>query len=218
MKISVAMIVLDDAKNTYNALKSADFADEIIVVDGGSTDGTLFQIGKYQEESPDKIRVFSNKWERDFSKQRNISFQKCTGDWIIRLDSDEIFGVHLRGAIQSFLGELPQECLSVRIRQNNIIDEYLNYASNLGGWETHPRIFRNTRDLNWKGQVHEFIENVSHKCTDWNVCVIHFGWVDRDKLKKKEDQYRMIPGSGFATEGSLSGRHYEIRKLPERIF
>lgn len=224
MKISVAMIVLDDVKNILNALRSASFADEIVCIDGGSTDGTLNQLGIFQEEEPGKLRVFSVPWNKNFAEQRNISFRACTGDWIIRLDSDEIFGTTMRNATPIFLLELPAECLSVRIRQNNLIDLEGHYAANLGGWETHPRIFRRTAEdgtvynLNWIGQVHEHVENVSHMCADWNVCVIHAGWIDKEKLKKKERQYMSMPGSGFELEGSLSERYYEVRKLPEGIF
>jgi glycosyltransferase involved in cell wall biosynthesis len=218
MKVSVAMISLNDGKNIYNAIKGCDFADEIVIVDGGSSDITKYQLGKAAIEFGDKLKFFENRWPNHFGDQRNISFSKCTGDWILRVDTDEICGTQLRGSIHGFLTETPDECISVRIRQNNLVMDGDHYAANLGGWETHPRLFRNTGNLKWIGQVHEWVEGVNHSCTDWNVCVIHAGWLDVEKLREKEKNYMKIPGSGFEKEGSLTERHYEIRKLPKGIF
>jgi len=215
LRISVAMIVLDDALNIFRALTSCDFADEIVIVDGGSTDATIREISRFTTENPDRVvKVYTHPWPDNFSIQRNLSFEKCDGDFIIRLDSDEMFGLRLRGSIKAFLTEIPNEALSIRIRQNNIIDEDLRYAANLGGWESHPRIFRRSADLNWVGKVHEYVELVDRMCIDWNVCVNHYGWVDREKLKKKEQKYMEMPGSGFETVGSLTDRFYEVRQLP----
>lgn len=216
MKISVAMIVLNEAENIGRALQSCDFADEIVIVDGGSTDGTLQRVAQYEDQT--KLKVVRHPWENDFGRQRNVSFKECTGDWIIRLDADEIFGIRLRSSISLFLAELPQECLSIRIRQNNLIEDVHHYSAALGGWETHPRAFRNTGQLNWNGQVHEWVEGVNHACADWNTCVIHFGWLDTDKMKQKERNYMNMPGSGFYEEGSLTGRKHEVRLLPQGLY
>lgn len=216
------MIVQNDAKNVYRALESCDFADEIIIVDGGSQDDTLRQIGKYMSSSPIPVTILQSIWPGDFSIQRNISFRHCDSDWIIRLDSDEQFGVKFRNVLRPLLSEIPEDVLSVRIRQCNLINNNYEYAANLGGWETHPRIFRSKIgdekiDLNWNGKVHEWVSGVSHRCLDWNVCVIHYGWIDKEKLKEKELHYINIPGSGFETEGSLTDRYYVVRDLPQGV-
>ncbi len=210
------MILLNDNDNILRALNSCDFADEVIIVDGGSSDGSLQRVASYEDQT--KLKVYRQPWENDFSKQRNISFSHCTGDWIIRLDSDEIFGIRLRAMIHGLLSEMPEECLSVRIRQNNLVQDIEHYSASLGGWETHPRIFRRTNELRWEGQVHEWISEVGKFCTDWNVCVIHFGWLNEEKLKAKERNYMQMPGSGFYEEGSLVNRHHEIRLLPKGLY
>ena len=216
MKISVAMIVKDDAENILRAVKSCDFADEIIIIDGGSKDGTLQRLTEFEEQ--DKLKIYRNHWPGDFGAQRNLSFKYCTGDWILRLDSDEVFGSYLRAAVRILLTEIPEETLSIRIRQNNLVNDVHHYSAALGGWESHPRIFKNTGNLNWVGRVHEWVEGVSHRCVDWNVCVIHFGWLDTEKLKQKEKNYREMPGSGFYEEGSLVNRVHEVRLLPGGLY
>ena len=221
-KISVAMIVQDDGKNVRRALDSCDFADEIIIIDGGSQDDTLKQISKYMSDGKVPVTFLNNDWPGDFSIQRNASFKHCEGDWIVRLDSDEQFGNKFRNVLRPLLGEVPEDVLSIRIRQCNLINNDNEYAANLGGWETHPRIFRSKLNgerlpLLWNGRVHEWVSGVSHRCLDWNACVIHYGWIDRDKLKEKEQRYINIPGSGFDTEGSLTDRYYVIRDLPEGV-
>ena len=79
MKISVSMIVLNEQDHIARALSSCTFADEIIVVDGGSTDRTQEIL-----QSHDKVRIVRHPWTGHFGDQRQISLEHCTGDWMIR--------------------------------------------------------------------------------------------------------------------------------------
>ncbi len=82
--LSLVMIVRDEAKSLAQAIGSfAGVADEIVVVDTGSTDGTpdLAQILG--------AKVVEHKWRDDFSAARNAGFDACTGDWVFGLDADE---------------------------------------------------------------------------------------------------------------------------------
>lgn len=84
MKISVAMIVRNEEVLLERALSSVLSADEIVVVDTGSSDSTV-----------DIARRFTDKvytdyaWNDDFSEARNVSIERCSGDWVVILDADE---------------------------------------------------------------------------------------------------------------------------------
>lgn len=81
MKLSVAVICRDNEDTIERCLKSVEGA-EIVVVDTGSKDRTKEIAEKY-------AKVYDFVWCDDFSKARNAAIEKCTGDWVLILDSDE---------------------------------------------------------------------------------------------------------------------------------
>jgi glycosyltransferase involved in cell wall biosynthesis len=80
--LSVAIITLNEEANLARTLASVQFADEIIVIDSGSTDGTL-EIAKSFD-----AKVYSEPW-KGFAAQKNSAIEKCTGIWVLSLDADE---------------------------------------------------------------------------------------------------------------------------------
>ena len=79
------MIVKNEEPNLAKCLMSVKpVVDEIIVVDTGSTDKTK------AIASALGAKVFDFSWTNDFSKARNYSLSKASGDWILVLDADEI--------------------------------------------------------------------------------------------------------------------------------
>lgn len=83
--ISLCMLVKDEAGFLPKAISSVrGFVNEIIVVDTGSTDGS----DSIAEQLGAKVYHFD--WVHDFSAARNFSLSKATGDWILRIDPDEI--------------------------------------------------------------------------------------------------------------------------------
>jgi glycosyltransferase involved in cell wall biosynthesis len=78
------MIVKNEEACLERCLKSVcDHVDEIIIVDTGSTDGTVEIAKSYG------ARIYHHPWENDFSKHRNQSLSYATGGWIFQLDADE---------------------------------------------------------------------------------------------------------------------------------
>lgn len=86
LKISACYIVKDDAKNLKLSIKSlADYVDEIVVVDTGSSDDSVVVAKSFG------ARIFHEQWQNDFAAPRNVALEHARGDWIIFLDSDEYF-------------------------------------------------------------------------------------------------------------------------------
>jgi tetratricopeptide (TPR) repeat protein len=82
--LSVAMIVRNAAEPLAETLESIrGLADEIVIVDTGSTDSTGEVAGQYD------VRFYSIAWQDDFSAARNHAAQLCTGRWILWLDAGE---------------------------------------------------------------------------------------------------------------------------------
>jgi glycosyltransferase involved in cell wall biosynthesis len=83
--LSLAMIVKNEGATIERALNCARlFADEMIVVDTGSTDDTIAKA----EMMGAKVSHFE--WIDDFAAARNYSFSQCAMDWIIWLDGDDV--------------------------------------------------------------------------------------------------------------------------------
>jgi len=80
--ISITVIAMNEADRIGRLLKSAKFADEVIVVDSGSTDGT--------QELCEKLgaRVIFNEWP-GYAAQKQFAMEQATSEWILSLDADE---------------------------------------------------------------------------------------------------------------------------------
>lgn len=97
MKISIHVNITNPEYNQYPYLEAiasyCDLADEVVIVDGGSTDGSLEKIKQLNE----KIKIVENLWPQDewsweqIGVNTNIGFENCTGDWAIKVDIDYIF-------------------------------------------------------------------------------------------------------------------------------
>jgi glycosyltransferase involved in cell wall biosynthesis len=94
MTLSVCLITLNEEANLGRTLASVKaIADEIIVVDSGSTDRTL---GIAQSFG---AKTFSEPW-KGFAAQKNSALAKATGDWILSLDADEEVSPELAASIR----------------------------------------------------------------------------------------------------------------------
>lgn len=82
ISISVGIIVKNEAERLPRCLKSISFADQVVVVDSGSTDGTVQIATEYGAE------VYVEPW-KGFGPQKQSAIDKCRNEWILVLDADE---------------------------------------------------------------------------------------------------------------------------------
>lgn len=80
--LSVAIITKNEEERLPNCLKSVTFADEILVVDSGSRDGTVELAKSFG------ARVLIEAW-RGYSGQKQYAVDQCLHDWVLILDADE---------------------------------------------------------------------------------------------------------------------------------
>jgi glycosyltransferase involved in cell wall biosynthesis len=101
-KISVTVIARDEAADIGAALDSVRWADEIVVVDCGSTDDTVSIARQYTD------RVIEREWP-GYAAQKNHAASVASNDWILSLDADERVTPALAGEIQAALARAPDE-------------------------------------------------------------------------------------------------------------
>jgi glycosyltransferase involved in cell wall biosynthesis len=103
VKISVVLVTLNEEANLARTLESVqplvrDGQGEIIVVDSGSTDGTL-EIARSCG-----AKIFAEPW-KGFAAQKNSAMGKASGDWVLQLDADEAMEEGLAGEINKALAQ-----------------------------------------------------------------------------------------------------------------
>ena len=93
--ISATIITHNEAENIARAIRSLDCADEILVVDSGSTDATV------QIAAELGARTLSHPWE-GFAAQKDFAIREARHDWILSLDADEELNEEARAAIREW--------------------------------------------------------------------------------------------------------------------
>ena len=99
-KVSVTIITLNEADHIAAAIDSASWADEVIVVDSGSTDDTV-AIARSKG-----VRVETRAWS-GYVDQKNFAHLLASNDWIFSLDADERITSALAGEIHALLATDP---------------------------------------------------------------------------------------------------------------
>ncbi len=142
MKLSVAMIVKNEEVMLGACLDSVREADEIVVVDTGSTDKTV-EIAKRR-----LCQVFTDyTWCDDFAGARNHAISKCTGDWILTIDADDTLAPGGMKKIRTAIAKNPEAlCLNVEYKT-------------AGGQNVHniPVVYQKCKGVFWKGAIHNHL-------------------------------------------------------------
>jgi len=97
-RISAVIIALNEERDIENALKSVAWCDEIIVVDSGSTDGTLKICREFG------CRVFNRDFN-GFGEQKQFAVDQASSDWVLSIDADEVISPELRDEILSVVND-----------------------------------------------------------------------------------------------------------------
>lgn len=129
LSLSIVIITLNEEANLARTLESVVWADEIVVLDSGSTDRTR------QIAESFHTRFFSEPW-KGFAAQKNSALQKATGDWILSLDADEEVEPALAVEIRETLTGNPSE-IGFRIpRKNFFLGRWIRH----GGFYPDPKL------------------------------------------------------------------------------
>jgi glycosyltransferase involved in cell wall biosynthesis len=133
--LSVAIITHNEEANLARTLASVSWADEIIVVDSGSTDRTA-EIARNHG-----ARVIDHMWT-GFAAQKNFALSQCTGEWVLSLDADEELSSQLQFQMQSMLMSKPTADAYFLKRRNLFLGRWIKH----GGFYPDPklRLFRRT--------------------------------------------------------------------------
>ncbi len=200
MSLSLCMIVKNEADVLGRALSDARvYADEIIVVDTGSTDGTK----AVAREFTDKVYDFA--WKDDFAAARNFAFSKATCEYRMWLDADDVVPLRSARAIAR---------LMKRTDGADVIMLPYVLGTDVGGKPAfsyfRERIVKNSPDYLFVGRVHEAIA-LRGKVLQKNIPVYHAKPPSRSSGTRNLDIYKKMLANGEAF--SPRDRYYYAREL-----
>ncbi len=197
-KISLCMITKDEEDFLPQCLDSVrGLADEIVVVDTGSTDRTVDIARSYD------AKVFNHPWEDDYSKHRNQSIAYATGNWILIMDADEVIAARDLDKIRHIINSVKTDGLELILR-NYDTRLFANSTLTTNDYEEEKglpgfipvdliRLFKKDPDIYFTGKVHETVSQsfgqsgkTSYK-TD--IPIHHYGRLRLDRIKGKQEKY-----------------------------
>jgi glycosyltransferase involved in cell wall biosynthesis len=199
--ISVVVITLNEADRISALLKSAAFADEVIVVDSGSTDGTQDACITHG------ARVFTHPW-RGFAAQKQYAMELASHEWILNLDADERISDPLAAEIREAIQGAPPETSGFSMPR---LSRYLGVWIRHGGWypDRKIRLVRKGHGL-WKGSgLHEKLE-VSGNIHPLSSPILHEVYRNISDQVRTIDRYSDVyaeehpaAGAWFAAAGAF---------------
>ncbi len=143
MKLSTIILARDVEKEIIPAIKSSQFAGEVIVVDTGSTDGTLDICRKMG------VRIVHTTGD-SFAKWRNDGAKAAKGEWLLYLDSDERIPFKLAKEVLSTIADTDFAAFTIS-RYEIFLGKHLNHWGD-------PRVLRLMKKSalrRWEGKLHE---------------------------------------------------------------
>lgn len=196
MKLSQCMIVKNEEKNIERALSwGKGIVCEQIVVDTGSTDGTM-EIAKKMG-----AKVYEFPWINDFAAAKNFALSKAMGDWIAFLDADEYFSEEDAKKLLPLLETLEKKRFEKNGKKEkiNVIETdcvQLDTEGKVYGVLEQIRIFRNKPYIRYQGAIHEQIASRSEvqglTILDMRgkLAIYHTGyaWTSKEEMQKKGER------------------------------
>lgn len=146
--ISLCMIVKNEADVLARCLESVQgIADEIVIVDTGSTDGTKRIASEFTD------RIYDLEWIDDFAAARNFSFSKATMQYILWLDADDVIEQSDREKFMELKATLDPQTDSVMMHYHLAVNAKGAVTSSL----RRNRLVKRERQFRWEKPVHEYL-------------------------------------------------------------
>jgi len=146
--LSVAVVTLNEEERLRSCLESVVWADEIVVVDAGSSDKTMEIAREFTD------RTVFRAWD-GYCGQKNYALGRCHGEWVLSLDADERVTDTLREEIQDVLRGERREVGFYVPRRNQFQGRWVRHGGLYPDWQL--RLFRRGRGAFVERAVHESV-------------------------------------------------------------
>ncbi len=188
------LITRNVADRLEECLASVPFADEVVIVDTGSDDGTLEVAERYG------ARVVRSEW-RGFGRQKQFAVEQAEHDWVLCLDADERVSPELRASIERALAA-PAAPVYRMARRNRFMGRWLRHGEGYPDWSL--RLF-DRRSARWSDDpVHE---KVLYAVTPGTLAgdLLHDSAEDLGHYLDKQNRYTELAARQLHERGRRAG-------------
>lgn len=168
------------------------FAQEIIVVDTGSTDGTNEFLAKQFD-----VKLISYEWQHDFAQAKNVALQEATGDWLVFTDADECY-YHPENIIE-YLEQLDKQYADMDVVFCPIDNIDADSNNEIINSDVVPRLIRNHMGIKYIGAVHEQLtrgsepwQDIKYVVADRQLIIRHTGYSTKVIPFKHQRNYEIL--------------------------
>jgi len=197
--LSVAIITKNEEANLPRTLASVQFADQIVVLDSGSTDRTM-EIARAANAT-----VYQEPWA-GFASAKNSAIAKCTGTWVLSLDADEELTLELQTEIRALLrSDPPMDAYFIR-RRNLFLGRWIRH----GGFYPDPKLRLFRRATSRFATTLQFEERLVHetisfdgKTATLNYDLIHHAYPTLENYLEHMDRYSTLGSKVLVSKGRV---------------
>ena len=198
LPISVFIVAKNEEKHIEKTFKSVQFADEIVLVDSGSTDNTLKIAEQYE------AKIFHHEW-LGYAKQKQYAMSLCSNDWVLNLDGDEEIPTDMIPAFKKIIDENTVD--SVRFWRN---DFFMGKPlSKLTKKANNHRLYKKSKSHFDESRLAHESASVKGKELFLNKTFNHYGYDSITSITTKNNHYSSLK----AKEKFLKKKQYSSIKL-----
>jgi len=198
-EISIIIITQNEAGHIRNCLASVSWADEIIVIDGGSTDNTQAICREFN------ATIYENPWP-GFAAQKQYALDRATKPWVLSIDSDEQVTELLKQEIQTLLQSPDPAIAGYAVPR---LSTFLGKPIRYGGWYPgyQMRLFQKSKTRVSQARVHEgFI--VEGNCGRLNSDLLHFTHATIEASLARMNRYSGLEAQDRLEKGQIGRIHW----------
>lgn len=194
-KLAVLILTRNEEAHIEACIKSAFFADEIVVIDSGSTDKT-----QVIAESMGAKFILHPMGADGFAGQRNFALTQTTADWVFYLDADERIQEEAAREIRRIVSDGNPAAYQVE-RKNIVFGKMMHHGGHRPDfvYRLYPRTA-----IHWQGKVHEGIETDLPRKTLHNV-LLHYTYTTWKQYFAKFNQYTSLAAQSMFARNKRVG-------------
>jgi glycosyltransferase involved in cell wall biosynthesis len=194
-RISATIITHNEAESIARAVQSLDCADEILVVDSGSTDATV------QIAAELGARTVNHPWE-GFAAQKDFAVREAQNDWILSLDADEDLNEEARAAIREWKHSTPTAGAYRFRRRAQYLGRWILHSGWYPDWKI--RLFHRGQ-ARWAGDyVHESVV-AGGPVESMDGEILHYTCDSLDDHRKRIEFYTDLAAREMLDRGRRTG-------------
>ena len=195
-RLSVCIITLNEEENLPRALASlTEIADEIVIVDSGSTDRTA-EIARQHGAV-----WFERPWT-NYADQKNYAAECASNDWVFSMDADEELSSPLKTSLLAWKKHPPEYCVYEVSRKTFYLGAWIEHS----GWypDFQRRLYRRD-EAEFSGMVHESLRHVG-KIGRLGGDLLHYSVRSFDEHQAKVETYTTLAAQQMFAEGERQWR------------